>query len=84
MHCPADERKAMSNESPNQRVSLESAVRACRGFWDTRRALTALRDAGHQPKEKHTRQILRDLASSGLLIKVEDWPVRYRTDLPGE
>jgi hypothetical protein len=43
------------------------------------RGLRALRDVGHDPQEKHTRQILRDLASEGLLVKVEDRPVRYRT-----
>lgn len=47
------------------------------GCWDTSRGLRALRDAGHDPQDKHTRQILRDLASEGLLVKVEDRPVRY-------
>ncbi|MEE1829433.1 hypothetical protein [Streptomyces sp. SP17KL33] len=70
----------MSDHRPSQRVSLEKAIRALRGLWDTQRALTALRDAGHEPEEKHTRQILRDLASSGLLVKVQDRPVRYRTE----
>ncbi|MFZ4207385.1 hypothetical protein ACOZE4_21455 [Streptomyces griseoincarnatus] len=48
------------------------------GLWDAERGLRALRDAGHDPQDKHTRQILRDLASEGLLVKVEDWPVRYK------
>lgn len=54
-------------------------MRTYGGLWDTERGLRALRDAGHDPQDKHTRQILRDLASDGLLVKVEDQPVRYRT-----
>ncbi|MFC4607137.1 hypothetical protein ACFO9E_04780 [Streptomyces maoxianensis] len=69
----------MSDHTPSQRAALEASVRKYRGFWDTQRALSALRDAGHDPQPKHTRQILRDLASGGLLVKVEDRPVRYRT-----
>ncbi len=52
-------------------------MRTYGGLWDTERGLRALRGAGHDPQDKHTRQILRDLASGGLLVKVEDWPVRY-------
>jgi hypothetical protein len=70
----------MNDQRLSQHVSLEKAVRALRGLWDTQRALTALRDAGHEPEEKHTRRILRDLASSGLLVKVQDRPVQYRTE----
>lgn len=70
----------VNHHRPNQRISLETAVRAYRGFWDTQRALTALRDAGHEPEAKHTRRILRDLVSTGLLVKVQDRPVRYRTE----
>lgn len=62
------------------RISLETAVRNYRGFWDTQRALSTLRDAGHEPHPKHTRQVLRDLAKTGLLVKVQDRPVRYRTE----
>lgn len=62
----------MTDHRPNQRVSLEMTVRKYRGFWDTQRALTALRDAGHEPQPKHTRQILRDLANIGLLVKMQD------------
>ncbi|MFD3730290.1 hypothetical protein [Streptomyces sp. NPDC058632] len=61
----------------SQRADLEKAVRAYGGCWDTTRGLRALRDAGHEPQEKNTRQILRDLAAGGLLIKTEDRPVRY-------
>lgn len=74
----------MNDQRPSQRVSLEKAVRALRGLWDTQRALTALRDAGHEPEEKHTRQILRDLASTGLLVKVQDRPVQYRAEALNE
>ncbi|MEU0753797.1 hypothetical protein [Streptomyces albogriseolus] len=69
----------MTEPAGSQRADLERAVRTYGGLWDTERGLRALRDAGHDPQDKHTRQILRDLASEGLLVKVEDQPVRYRT-----
>ena len=69
----------MTDHTSSQRADLEEAVRAYGGCWDTERGLRALRDAGHEPQDKHTRQILRDLADAGLLVKVADWPVRYRT-----
>ncbi|PPS72334.1 MULTISPECIES: hypothetical protein [Streptomyces] len=62
----------------SQRADLARAVRTYGGHWDTARSLRALRDAGHEPQDKHTRRILRDLASDGLLVKVEDRPVKYR------
>ncbi|MFE0888019.1 hypothetical protein ACFW4Q_03100 [Streptomyces rochei] len=65
-------------DSTSQRADLEKAVRTFGGLWDTERGLRALCDTGHDPHPKHTRRILRDLASEGLLVKVEDWPVRYR------
>ncbi|MEU0395781.1 hypothetical protein ABZ208_23955 [Streptomyces sp. NPDC006208] len=71
----------MSEPRPSQHTSLQTAVRTYRGLWDTQRALTALRDAGHDPEEKYTRQILRDLASAGLLVKVQDRPVLYRAEV---
>ncbi|MFI6370402.1 hypothetical protein [Streptomyces sp. NPDC050546] len=67
----------MTEPATSQRADLEKAVRTYGGHWDTERGLRALRDAGHDPQDKHTRQILRDLAREGLLTKVEDWPVRY-------
>ncbi|MFI2907699.1 hypothetical protein ACG2OD_05440 [Streptomyces sp. PDY-4] len=67
----------MTEPGSSQRADLEKAVRTYGGCWDTERGLRALRDAGHDPHEKHARQILRDLASEGLLVKVEDRPVRY-------
>ncbi|GAA5213486.1 hypothetical protein [Streptomyces thinghirensis] len=68
----------MTEDPTSQRADLEKAVRTFGGLWDTERGLRALRDAGHDPHPKHTRRILRDLASEGSLVKVEDWPVRYR------
>ncbi|GAA4940874.1 hypothetical protein GCM10023238_03170 [Streptomyces heliomycini] len=41
------------------RADLERAVRTYGWPLDTERALRALRDAGHDPQDKHTRQILR-------------------------
>lgn len=70
----------MTEPAGSQRADLERAVRRYGGLWDTERGLRALRDAGHDPQDKHTRQILRDLASAGLLVKVEDRPVRYRAE----
>jgi hypothetical protein len=67
----------LTEPDSSQRADLEKAVRMYGGCWDTSRGLRALRDAGHDPQDKHTRQILRDLASEGLLVKVEDRPVRY-------
>jgi hypothetical protein len=63
--------------------SLEQSVRSLGGLWDTRRAVTALRDAGHgegdkRQQEKRARWALRKLADAGLLIKVQDRPVQYR------
>jgi transposase InsO family protein len=68
----------MTGSTSSQRAALEEAVRTYGGYWDTDRGLRALRDAGHHPQAKHTRRILRDLTGVGLLVKVEDWPVRYR------
>lgn len=63
--------------------SLEQPVRSLGGLWDTQRAVTALRDAGHgegdqRQQEKRARRALRRLAAAGLLIKVQDRPVQYR------
>jgi hypothetical protein len=72
----------LTEPAGSQRADLEKAVRSYGGRWDTERGLRALRDAGHDPQDKHTRQILRDLASEGLLVKVEDRPVTYRLAQP--
>ncbi|CAK7288559.1 conserved hypothetical protein [Streptomyces misionensis JCM 4497] len=63
--------------------SLEQVVRHLGGLWDTQRAVTALRDAGHgageqRQQEKRARWALRKLAVAGLLVKVQDRPVQYR------
>ncbi|QNE79434.1 hypothetical protein F0344_25675 [Streptomyces finlayi] len=47
-------------------------MRALGGTWDTRRAVTALRDAGHgdgdqRQQEKRTCRALRDLAATGVI-----------------
>ncbi|MFI5856502.1 hypothetical protein [Streptomyces parvulus] len=68
----------MTGDTSSQRADLETAVRKYGGFWDTERGLRALRDAGHEPQGKHLRRIFRDLADKGVLVKVEDHPVRYR------
>lgn len=64
--------------------SLARAVRAVGGLWDTQRAVTALADAGHgdgdqRQQEKRARKAMRDLAKTGLLVKIQDRPVQYRT-----
>ncbi|MFF7977142.1 hypothetical protein [Streptomyces sp. NPDC007905] len=64
--------------------SLEQSVRALGGLWDTQRAVTAFRDAGHgegdqRQQEKRARWALRRLVEAGVLTKVQDRPVRYRT-----
>ncbi|KAF2776176.1 hypothetical protein STPH1_0833 [Streptomyces sp. OM5714] len=68
----------MTEPTSTRRADLEKTVRALGGYWDTKRGLRALRDAGHAPQDKHTRAILRTLVTEGLLEKVEDRPIRYR------
>lgn len=63
----------------SQAAALEEAVRAQGGTWDTRRAVTALDDAGHKAGDKRVRQILRDLAASGLLVKTDSDRAVYDT-----
>ncbi|MFB7739826.1 hypothetical protein ACFC08_36935 [Streptomyces sp. NPDC056112] len=62
-----------------QVAALEKAVQAQGGTWDTRRAVTALSDAGHEASDKRARQILRDLAASGLLVKTDPDRAVYAT-----
>ncbi|MER7478106.1 hypothetical protein ABTX60_10660 [Streptomyces sp. NPDC126510] len=73
----------MTEPVGSQRADLEKAVRSCGGLWDTERGRRALRDAGHDPQDKYTRQILRGLVGEGLLVKVENRPVAYRLTQPG-
>lgn len=75
---PSRRRDITPEDSTSQRADLEKAVRTSGGLWDTERGPHAMHDTWHDPHPKHTRRILRDLATEGLLVKVEDWPVRYR------
>ncbi|MEU1531450.1 hypothetical protein [Streptomyces fagopyri] len=78
----------VDGERPRIKKSLTTAQLAVKDGLQQLRDLTvrpgALRDAGHEPAEKHTRQLLRDLASGGLLVKVQDRPVLYRTESMNE
>lgn len=64
--------------------SLARKVRALGGLWDTQRAVTALHDAGYggdqRRQERRARKAMRDLAKTGLLVKIQDRPVQYRTN----
>lgn len=64
--------------------SLARKVRALGGLWDTQRAVTALHDAGYggdqEQQEKRARKAMRDLATTGLLVKTQDRPVQYRAN----
>lgn len=62
-----------------QASALGKAVRAQGGTWGTLRAVTALGDAGHEASDKRARQILRDLAASGLLVKTDPDRAVYDT-----
>ena len=62
---------------------LAKAIRALGGTWDTRRAVTALRDAGRgggdrRQQEKRARQALRDVAATGLIVKSDSGSATYR------
>ncbi|MGW0854283.1 hypothetical protein [Streptomyces sp. NPDC002690] len=62
---------------------LEKTVRALGGTWDTRRAVTALRDAGHgdgdqRQQEKRAREALRRLAAAGVIVKIAQKSATYR------
>lgn len=65
------------------RETLTHAIRTLGGTWDTQRAVTTLRDHGHQwpdqrAAEKRARQILRDLANDGLIVKTNPKRAEYR------
>lgn len=67
---------------PTQQQSLAHSIRALGGTWHTRRAVAALRDAGHdwvdqRAAEKRARQILRELAADGLIVRVEPKRATY-------
>lgn len=66
-----------------QRQALEQSIRALGGTWDTWRAVTALRDAGYsegdrRQQEKRARQVLRDIAETGLIVKTDPDSATYR------
>jgi hypothetical protein len=56
---------------------LARAVAALDGLWDTRRTVTALRDAGvpvgdgDRAADKQARRALRRLADDGVLVRVD-------------
>ncbi|WP_405785239.1 hypothetical protein OG512_48170 [Streptomyces sp. NBC_01378] len=58
---------------------LEKSIRALGGIWDTTRAVTTLRAAGHEVADKRARQVLRDIAATGLIVKADPGRAIYRT-----
>ncbi|MET8407996.1 hypothetical protein ABZV34_07790 [Streptomyces sp. NPDC005195] len=46
--------------------------------------MTALHEVGHAADEKRARQILRDLADEGLLLRVDGEQAQYRPTDPEE
>ncbi|MGW4039242.1 hypothetical protein ACWEIM_23690 [Streptomyces sp. NPDC004778] len=62
---------------------LSEAILALCGTWDAERALAALFGAGYRPADvatgkKRARQVLRELADAGVIVKVSARPVEYR------
>ncbi|MFH8472519.1 hypothetical protein [Streptomyces sp. NPDC018000] len=62
---------------------LSEAIQTLHGAWDAERALAALFGAGYRPADvaigkKRARQVLRDLADAGAIVKVSERPVEYR------
>lgn len=79
------EQEEWARQRTSQREALEDAVRAdTAGAWDTRRAVTALAAAGHPVADKRARQLLRDLAATGLLARADTAGARavYRAAVP--
>ncbi|MCH0539770.1 hypothetical protein I3F58_09380 [Streptomyces sp. MUM 203J] len=71
------------NSTPTHADSLTEAIRALGGTWGAERALAALFGAGYRPVdaaagEKRARQVLRDLAEAGVVVKTNERPVEYR------
>ncbi|MTE20181.1 hypothetical protein F0L17_13890 [Streptomyces sp. TRM43335] len=71
------------SSTPTHAESLTEAIQALGGTWDAERALTALFGAGYRPAdvaagEKRARQVLRDLADAGVVVKISERPVEYR------
>lgn len=73
----------MNHIGRTQKQVLCDAVRTLGGTWDARRAVAVLRDHGHnhldqRAKEKYARKLLRHMAKSGLITRINDRPVEYR------
>ncbi|MEV4444663.1 hypothetical protein [Streptomyces mirabilis] len=69
--------------SATQQQVVTQAIRTLGGTWDPQRAVTVLRDHGHEWKdqraaEKRVRQILRDLCADGLIVKADPHRAFYR------
>lgn len=62
-----------------QRAALEKAITSAGGTWNTRRAATALAEAGHTVTDKRARQILRDLAAADIIAKTDPSTATYTT-----
>ncbi|MFF2570986.1 hypothetical protein [Streptomyces sp. NPDC058084] len=62
----------------NQRQELASRIRALGGTWDAKRAAGELAKVGQVVTDKRARQLLRDLASIHLLVKIDPASATYR------
>ncbi|GAA3778107.1 hypothetical protein ACFQ0G_00020 [Streptomyces chiangmaiensis] len=58
---------------------LEKSIRALGDIGDTARAVTTLRAAVHDVTDKRARQVLRDIAATGLIVKADPDRAIYRT-----
>ncbi|MFI6730265.1 hypothetical protein NRF20_45500 [Streptomyces sp. R-74717] len=63
--------EAWYEQRTTQREALEKPVCVLGGTWETRRAVTAFLDAGHEVTDERARQLLRDLAAAGFLTKTD-------------
>ena len=73
----------MTDTSLTHKQSLAAVIQALGGTWDTRRAVLALRVAGHEPKdraaaEKAARTNLRALAEDGVIVRPDPGEAVYR------
>ncbi|MFE7760504.1 hypothetical protein [Streptomyces sp. NPDC057438] len=73
----------MTDTPLTHKQSLAAVIRALGGTWDTRRAVLALRVAGHEPKdreaaEKAARTQLRALAEDGVIVRPDPGEAVYR------
>lgn len=58
---------------------MEKANNAAGGAWNTRRAATALAEAGPTVTDKRAWQILRDLAAANLIAETDPNTATYTT-----